>query len=183
MRNAALVTVMALAIATPAAAQHQHQDSAQAGHGAGMQMGQHAGGMGMPTGEEMAMPARSPLMDMHGGIDAMLRLAAPLALSDDQVTRLEALKAAAAQEAMHHEHMATQSHHAALMAIHHGDIDLAAHEAKLKESMSHSLMAQMAMATKLSEARQVLTAEQRSKLDFAMEAMRAMMGMGHGRNP
>jgi Spy/CpxP family protein refolding chaperone len=179
MRNTALVTVMALAIATPAFAQHQHQDSAQAGGGAGMQMGQHGQDGGMGTG----MQARSPMVDMHGGIDAMLRLSGPLELSAEQVTRLEALKAAAAQEAMHHEHMATQSHHAALMAIHHGDIDLAAHEAKLKEAMNHSLMAQMGNATKLAEARQVLTAEQRSKLDFAMEALRAMMGMGHGRNP
>ena len=182
MRKTALVTVMALAIATPALAQHQHQDSAQAGAGMQMGHGQQAG-MGMAMGAGMAMHAGGAMMDMHGGIDAMLRLQGPLGLSEEQVARLEALKAAAAQEAMHHEHMATQSHHAALMAIHHGDIDLAAHEAKLKETMNHHLMAQMANATKLAEARAVLTSEQRSKLDFAMEAMRAMMGMGGGHNP
>lgn len=182
MRNVAWIAVMALAAASPVAAQHQHGDSAQAGAVTQMGHGQQAG-MGMQMGEGMGMHAGAPMMDMHGGIDAMLRLTAPLGLSEEQVTRLEALKAAAAQEAMHHEHMATQSHHAALMAIHHGDIDLAAHEAKLKETMNHHLMAQMAKATKLAEARTVLTSEQRSKLDFAMEAMRAMMGMGRGHNP
>lgn len=152
--RAVTMAVLGLAMSMPLAAQ-QHGEPA----------------MGGPMMMDMDM--------MHGGIGAMLALRGPLALTTEQVARLEALQEAASGEAMHHEHMATGAQHQAMEAIHHGAVDLAAHEAKLEEAAQHRTAAMMSRARRLAEARELLTPEQREKLDFAMEAVRALMGM-HG---
>ena len=53
--------------------------------------------------------------------------------------------------------------------------DLSRYEAKLKDAANHHVQAHLAMTRAWLEAREVLTPEQRSNLQFGMKVMRQMM--------
>lgn len=164
MRNVAIAIVLGgLLAAAPAFAQ-QHQHGQQPAEPGGMMQMQGMHGMMMP----------GPMM--------ILRLREPLGLTEAQAQRLEALRER--EQQAHHPHMmaAMQAMQEANRMLEQPDADLARYEAKLREAADHMVQAHLAMARTGQEAREILTPEQRSKLQTGMEMMRHMMpGAGPGR--
>jgi Spy/CpxP family protein refolding chaperone len=143
MRRTTLLAAAALLAAMPAAGQE----------------GQHA----MPM---MQDPMHACMAMMGGPPPAMLlHHREALGLTDDQVSRLEALGTQEGQPAMPHMQPAMQAHHAAAELLKADAPDFAAYEAKLREAADHMVLGHVAMARTAVAARQILTAEQRTKLE------------------
>lgn len=171
MRKWAMVVAVAVAVAlmadAPAAAQEGH--------------GQHA----VPTMQEGGM---QHCMAMMGGPHPQMLLhhAEELALTADQVSRLEALRDEAKQAAGAHMQPAMQAHMAAAKLLEGDAPDFAGYEARLGEAASHMVKAHVAVARVAVQAAALLTAEQRSELGGLGSGngmmggqMGGMMG-GHG---
>ena len=131
---------------------------------------------GMPMQQE----AMQRCMAMMGGPppQMLLHLQDSLSLSADQVSRLEALHGQAQEKAMPHMEPAMKAHMEAAAVLETDSPDFAAYEAKLREAADHMILAHTEMARTSVAARQVLTAEQRSRLEALMPAMMQMMRGG-----
>ena len=131
---------------------------------------------GMPMQQE----AMKRCMAMMGGPppQMLLHLRDSLALSADQVGRLEALRDESHEKAMPHMEPAMQAHMEAAAALETDPPDYAAYEAKLREAADHMILAHIEMARASVGARQVLSAEQRSRFETLMPAMMQMMRGG-----
>ena len=116
-------------------------------------------------------------MAMMGGPppQMLLHLQDSLALSAEQVSRLETLHDQAQQKAMPHMEPAMQAHMEAAAALEADAPDFAAYEAKLREAADHMILAHTEMARTSVAARQVLSAQQRARLETLMPAMMQMM--------
>ncbi|HSK18909.1 MAG TPA: periplasmic heavy metal sensor [Longimicrobiales bacterium] len=134
--------------------------------------------------QDPAMPMQQEAMQrciaMMGGPppQMLLHLQDSLALSADQVSRLEALHDQAQERAMPHMEPAMKAHMEAAAVLEADAPDFAAYEAKLREAADHMILAHTEMARASVAARQALSAEQRSRLEALMPAMMQMMHGG-----
>lgn len=121
-------------------------------------------------------------MAMFGGPPPHMLLAhgEALELNADQVSRLEALQARVAEMAEPAMQRAMESHMAAAALLEGDAPDFQGFEARLREAAEHVVEGHVAMARVAVEARQVLTPEQRTRLEGLMDEMR---GPGHHRMP
>jgi Spy/CpxP family protein refolding chaperone len=148
MKYSIVIAAAALVIAAPLAAQHkQHSQQQQAG------IMQHC----------MMMSGASPA--------ALLQHRESLGLSATQVTRLETLNARTHGSVMPHMQPATQAHTAAAEMLRADRPDFAAYEARIREAADHMVRTHVEMARVAVEARQVLTPEQRTRLDTMRDGM------------
>jgi hypothetical protein len=158
MRILALATMAFLAAAPVAAQQH-------AGHG-----------------QQQNMSGMQICMEMLGGPPPamILQHREQLGLSADQVTRLESIQAPAA--AASHMQPAQAAHQAAAALLKTPSPDFSAYEAKLREAANHMVLAHTAMARAAVQARAVLNADQRTRLESAIRDMQHGEGgmMQHG---
>lgn len=133
-----------------------------------------------PNDGRMREPGMMAACPMMGGRApaGLLRQREHLELTETQVERLEAL-AASGREAMRERMAEMMRAHADLMDATAGDIDLdAARTALERSSRVHTEMV-LARLRARQEARQVLTPEQRTRVD-AMAGSTGMQGMGSG---
>lgn len=178
-----LITTMALALAFPLALSAQ-QGQGQA-HGQ-MQQGMHQGqgmGQGMGMGMQHGMGMHEGMMGMmmsRPGPGMILRLKETLELTDDQVSRLEAMHNEARESMQAHQQAAQQARMRAHQAMMADAPDLDAFQAALEEAADHTIQAAMAMARVHTEAAGVLTDVQTEKLHTLMEAMEEMHEGGMG---
>lgn len=172
-------TVAAALVAAPAMAQGHHgarQDSARGGMGmmqgqAGMMQG---GMMQMMQGMHGQQGMMGGMMGMAAGPGMILRLQESLELTEDQVTQLEALRDSAAQQMRQHMMQGMQTMRAASELLDPASTDLEGYEAQLREASNHMVLAHTAMARAGVEARELLTAEQRERLELARSMMMEM---------
>lgn len=171
-------TVLALA-ATPALAQ-QHQ------HGQGHQE-EGAGQMMHPmSGMHQQMMGGGMMGMMHGQPAMLLQASDALGLTPEQVEGLTALRDRARPEHQQHMQAAMAAHRTAATALEGDAPDLDGYEEALTEASQHMVMAHVAMARSAVEARGLLTAEQRTKLEEVMSTMDGSHGgmmqghPGHG---
>jgi Spy/CpxP family protein refolding chaperone len=94
----------------------------------------------------------------------LLHHKADLALTDQQVQRIEALQKQAQTDCEQHMKMAHDQHAAAAAALNAATPDVAGFEAKLREASQHMVQAHVAVARRGVEALGVLTAAQKTKL-------------------
>lgn len=152
MKYSIVIAAAALVVAAPLAAQHeQHGQQQQAG------MMQQC----------MMMSGASPA--------ALLQHRESLGLSAAQASQLETLNTRTSESVMPHMQPAMQAHSAAAEILRADAPDFAAYEARLRESADHMVRAHVEMARVAVEARQVLTPEQRTRLDTMRDGM--MQGM------
>lgn len=158
MRSRSFVVVSALVVALPAAAQQnpqhqQHPMRAQA-------------------------PAMHQCMDMMGGPPAAMLLMhrEQLELTADQVTRLEGIRDRTHASAHEHMQPVKEAHTRAAELLRADAPDLDEYEDALEDAAEHMVEAHVALVSGNLEARQVLTAEQRSKL----ATLGPMQAMAHG---
>ena len=164
-RPTAAAAVAALLMGAPAIAQQrpmQHQQPMQ-----------HA--------QMQAMGGMS-CMDMMGGPPPgmILQHGKALGLSAQQVERLEALKKQDSTAAMPHMREAMAAHQAAAQILKAEHPDFAAYETKLGEAAHHAIAGHVAMARSAVDARDVLTAAQRTRLQTEMKSGAGMMGQMQG---
>ncbi|HUE97194.1 MAG TPA: Spy/CpxP family protein refolding chaperone [Longimicrobiaceae bacterium] len=161
--GAALVALTFAATAAPA---QGHQPHAGQGGGGGMMGMMQGGGMDAMPGPEM-----------------VLRLRDALALSDDQVRRIEEIQLRTHSE--HHQRMQAGMHpsQAAAAILQGNSPDLEEYEDLLEQAAEHDVAASVALARGMVDTRAVLTADQLAKLDVGIGMMHEMMrgpGMGGG---
>ncbi len=173
MRASWILALMAILGASPALAQ------------------QHPGmpGMAQPKGAQRAprqamggmMGGMQGCMDMMGGPSPamILQHRQALGLSAQQVERLRALQVRDSTAMMPHMRAAMAAHQAAAELLRADHPDFAAYEARLHEAANHAIAGHVAMARASVEAREVLTVDQRTRLQAAMKTGgRGMMGPG-----
>jgi Spy/CpxP family protein refolding chaperone len=176
MKHIALgLTTLFLAAAPLAAQGHeqhqQHQQRQQAGEHAQHGMPMMHGSMMQDGGHCMAMMGST-------GPGMILRHAEHLDLSAEQVQRLEALRDRAHEGGMGHMKAAMDAHTRARALLDADRPDFDAYEAQLQEAAGHMVQAHTAMARVATEARGILTPEQRSQLEGMAGEM--SHGMQHG---
>lgn len=169
------LALLVYAQAVEAQAGHQHdqqvQDSTRMmGHGM-MCMGMMGGGE-MEMGMTMMSGMLSPAM--------ILRASEGLALTAEQITRLEAMRTQSTEAIQPHMQQAMTAHQRALQALQGDSPDLSAYESAVREAANHMGLMHVAAARAGVEARAVLTTDQRARLTHAMTMMRRMMGGGSG---
>ena len=176
MRKIAAIAALALVVPALAAAQghgqEQHGQPTERQQGMQGQAMMH-GGMGMMHGGMGMMMARP-------GPGMLLRLEGTLDLSGDQVAELEAMHAEAHEAMQSHHQAARAARERAHEAMMGESPDLDAFEAALQEAARHDVQAMVAMARVHARAGDVLTEEQRARLDTLVQAMREMH---HGEGP
>lgn len=174
MRNGVLALLVAGLVVWPAAAAAQQgqprpgrdqapdQDRSRMGM---MSMQGHGAMMGM-------MVASNPTM--------MLRHGEALELTDQQVNRLEALRDQLAQRRTAHMEAMRALHGRMAEQATAEEMDLEAHESALRSMADAAVSMHMDAARVGQEAREVLSPEQREKLEVGMQfmrgSMRSMMG-------
>lgn len=134
-------------------------------------------------GQMPGMGDMQSCMDMMGGPTPgmILQHRQALGLSAPQVQRLQALQAQDSTGSMPHMREAMATHQAAAQLLRAEQPDFAAYEAGLREAANHAILGHVAMARSAVEAREVLTADQRTRLQTAMKTMgdgMTMSGMG-----
>lgn len=137
------------------------------GSGMMQMMGQ---GMGM-------MPTGGP------GPQMILRMEESLGLTDEQVTRLEEIRDEFSGAQRQHMTAAMSAHQEARQAVQGDAPDFDAYEEALGHASEHMVQGHLAMARAAAESRDVLTEEQRTRLQEGMGMMQGMMGgsgMGDG---
>lgn len=157
--RATMLLLSGLLLAAPAYAQ---------GYPDGPQPGRQGGRMrlqGMMMHGSMMVPG--PMM--------ILQLREPLGLTQAQVTQIEAIRDRVQGEHQAHMQAAMRAMQEADGLLEASDPDVSRYEAKLKEAADSHVQAQLTMARAWVEAREVLTPEQRSDLQFATRVMRQMM--------
>ena len=183
---------MALLLSWAAAASAQQPPSSRppAGqpmqdmHGMPRQPGAASGGMAM-GGMQMGAMQMGAMMDMMRpeGAAEILDMASALGLTPDQVQRLNGIRERARATSQPHLDAAMRAHHAAMQALAADPADVARYEAQLRETATHYVEAQVALARSGAEAMAVLTPEQRANVRFAerlrhTRMMEGMMGGG-----
>lgn len=153
MKYSIVIAAAALVVAAPLAAQHEQHGQRQ----------QQAGMMQ----QCMMMSGASPA--------ALLQHRESLGLSAAQVSQLETLNTRTSESVMPHMQPAMQAHSAAAEILRADAPDFAAYEAGLREAADHMVRTHVEMARVAVEARQVLTPEQRTRLDTMRDGM--MQGM------
>jgi Spy/CpxP family protein refolding chaperone len=151
MKHSIVIAAAALLGAAPLAGQQEQHGQQQAG------MMQQC----------MMMTGASPAV--------LLQQRESLGLNAAQVARLEALNTRTSESVMPHMQPAMQAHTAAAEILRADAPDFAAYEARLREAADHMVRTHVEMARVAVEARQVLTPEQRTRLDTMREGM--MQGM------
>lgn len=109
----------------------------------------------------------------------ILRMGDALELTEDQVSRLDAIRSEAADAHRSHMQAAMSAHRAAGRALEGGSPDFDAYRDALSGASSHMVQAHVAMARASVQAREVLTEQQREELHRGMGMMRAMMERPH----
>jgi hypothetical protein len=119
-------------------------------------------------------------MAMMGGpqADMILQHRDALGLSAEQVRRLEAVQAETAKGAAQHMQPVMEAHMAAAELLRSDTPDFKAYEERLSEGADHMVRAHVNMARAAVQARQVLTSDQRSRLETLMPT--GSMGMMQG---
>lgn len=118
------------------------------------------------------------MMQMKGmmpGPMVFLQLREPLGLTQAQVQRIEAIRGRVQREHQPHMQAAMQAMRDAERLLDVPAPDLSRYEAKLKDRANHHVQAHLAMARAWLDAREVLTPEQRSNLQFGVKVMQQMM--------
>lgn len=167
-----------------------------------MQMRGMRGGMHGPMGEMMRGRMQSGMMQrgmmqrgmmgrgmagrmgMRAGVAGpglLLRARDALDLTDDQVQRLESLQTELRETGRAHMEQAREAQQRAREALSAETPDLAAGEAALQEAANHRIQAQMTMARGHLQARDVLTEEQRTRLEDTRELLRDLRPARPGR--
>lgn len=156
--RAFMIAVAAGLLAGPATAQVQQQQHQQ-----------------MPdTGAMMAqMQAMMPMMTP--GPSMILRMREALELTPQQVQRLERIRDSVEQAYEPHAEQAKTALREAASVLESETPDLSRYEAKLLEAANHHVLAHVSRTRGWLQAREVLTAEQRSNVEFGMKVMRQMM--------
>lgn len=190
MRMMAVTLAVGL-IAAPAVAQQtplgQPADTSRAMRGMMQrQPGMMHPGMAMSP---MACPmhgrgfmAHGGMLPMMGGVmpgmmqgpGMVLRLRGALDLSDRQVERLEAIHESARPEMQGHMSEAMRAFQVAERLLEPAAPDLEAYRRGLREAAEHMVLAHAAMASADVRAREVLTPQQRQRLEVARDVMREM---------
>lgn len=172
MRKMSILAIVALLGGAPAAAQQgqPHHDMSMGSDG--MQGMQHC--MAMMGGSQPHM---------------LLQHREDFALSADQVSRLEELDAEARESVVAHMQSAMEARGSAAELLRSDTPDLAAYETMLREAADHMVVAHTVAARVSVQARNVLTPDQKARLDEMgmmsgmhrmMGSGRPMMGAGHG---
>ncbi|MGK2934284.1 MAG: Spy/CpxP family protein refolding chaperone [Gemmatimonadaceae bacterium] len=168
------LALLVSAQAVEAQAGHQHDQQAQDSTGMmghGMMMGMMGAGE-MEMGMTMMSGAPSPAM--------ILRASNELALTAEQIARLEAMRTQSTEAIQPHMQQAMAAHQRALQALQGDSPDLSAYESAVREAANHMVVMHVAAARAGVEARAVLTTDQRARLTHTMTMMRRMTGGGSG---
>lgn len=175
-----------VAVASLSAQAHEHdppdQPSEAGGMGGMMQMmgqGMMGGGM-MGPGMMQMMGQGMGMMATGGPGPAMvLRMGDALNLTEEQRERLQAIQSRFSESAEPLMAAVMEAHRSATSALQGESPDLDAYERALREGADRMVEAHMAMARAAAEARDVLTEEQRGRLqEEGAQMMRGMMGPG-----
>lgn len=185
---ATLVATSAIALSLGLPTAWADPASNPSGHGDGYGKEQHGGGYGM-GGPMMGMKMMG---GMHGGTGHFLRHLVKhqkeIGLSEDQVAKLKEMELNLDRTRIKAEAdiLIAEREHAAL--VEDEKSDLAAIEAKIKQSMDHQLALRMAVIKTKRDALALLTPEQRAKEKAEHEKMMQQhkdmsKGQGKGANP
>ena len=175
MKRSIMAAMAAVLVAGPVAAQHgQHGQ-----HGQQQQQRQQ-----QPPSSDMSMMSSQMqrCMDMMTGASPgmLIQHRQELSLSDDQVRRLEVIRTRTEASARTHMQPAMQAHMAAAAVLESNSPNLQTYEARLREAADHMVQVHVALARGAVEARQVLNAEQRTRL---ATLQRSGMNMGGQQQP
>lgn len=155
----------------------QRMDSLPGMMGEQMMMGGMMGQGMMGSGMMQMMGQGMGMMATGGPGPAMiLRMEDALDLTDDQIGRLEEIRQEFSGTQQQHMNAAMSAHQNARQALEGEDPDFEAYQEALQEASTHMVQAHVAMARAAVQARQVLTAEQRQRLQQGMGMMQGMMG-------
>ena len=141
---------------------------------AGAQQHEHGQQPARPEGM-MQMQGMMPMQGMMRGPGTVLQFRGPLNLTDAQVQRIETIRDRAGEAHQPHMQAAMRAMQEAAGMLETPTPDMSGYEAKLREAANHHVLAHATMARAWLEAREVLTAEQRSNLQFGMRMMQQMM--------
>ncbi|MEX2472615.1 MAG: Spy/CpxP family protein refolding chaperone [Gemmatimonadota bacterium] len=183
---AALPLFLSLLLTAPADAQHRGMGQQQPGQ----QSGQMMPGMGMMSGMMGAGMMDQSMLQMMGrgmglmatggpGPHMILRMRDVLDLSDEQVGDLEAIRDRSQGQSM--SETVIQTHARAQQALAGENPDFNAYESALRDTMDAMVEMHVEMARATAEAKEVLTEEQRLRLDEIGYGMMGGMMMGPGR--
>jgi uncharacterized membrane protein len=177
MRRSMIFGAAALVAATALSVGAQQQERHHGAMGSQDSMMSHMHGMqgGMMQGGMMGM-----MQTMHPGPGMILGAADQLELTPEQKERLTALRDG--MQSAHREHMqaAMASHQAAASALEGDSPDLDVYRAQLETAAGQMVAMHVSVARAALEAREILSAEQRSQLENAVSMMRHMHGNGMG---
>lgn len=168
----AAVLVLPTAVAAQQGQEHRHGRESQQTEdrpmpGMMMRMQGHGEMMGMGMMGMMATPTPTMLLHQREA----------LALSEEQVERLEALHEGMAGTRGEHMESMRAAHERLAEQARDPDLDLAAYESTLRSLADAHVGMHVEMARVGQQARDVLTAEQQEKLRTGMQFMRGMQGM------
>jgi Spy/CpxP family protein refolding chaperone len=168
--------VLALTAAPALAQEHQHGQEQEG------RPGMMACPMMQMHGSMMDEGMMGMMQLMHAQPAMLLEAAEALDLTSEQTQQLTALRDRARPEHEQHQEAATAAHRAAAAALEGDAPDLDAYAAALGQASDHMVMGHVAMTRTALEARQILTPEQREKLQETMTGMHGMGGgmMDHG---
>lgn len=187
------IAAFALAISTQGVQAQVAQHHAQSQDTTHMMGRMHQGVMA-PGMMGRGMMGQGMAMEMMNGMDRMgmmmagmpspamiLGAAQSLDLTGAQKTRLETLQKQLTESVQPEMQKAMAAHHRAMQALEGDQPDIDAYEAALKDAMNQMVLVRVAVAKTNVQARDVLTADQRSKVSEASSMMWGMMGsMMHG---
>ncbi len=143
----------------------------------GMMHGSGPGVMGMMSGHMMG----GAMMGLAGGPAMMLRLEETLELTERQVEQLEPLRDSATAAMRQHMMQGMQSVRSAGELLASASPDMEAYEARLREAADHMVQGHLVQARSAAAAREILSPEQRERLDLVRTLLREMReGMGAG---
>lgn len=166
--------------AAVAGQQHQHRADSTATTSSGMMHGmQQTQGMtqcpmmtaGMEMGMGMGMPGSAMVSP-----EMLLRMAEPLGLAQEQISRLEAVRDSRGAPQQMHEAM--DAHQKAMTSLQGSAPSVEAYEQALRQVVDRMVAMHTAMAQAAIDARAVLTPDQLARLDTGMQMMKQMMGSG-----
>lgn len=178
---AALPLFLALLLTAPADAQHGGMGQQQSGQmmpGMGMMSGMMGAGM-MDQHMQMMRQGMGMMATGGPGPTLILRMRDVLALSNEQVGDLEEIRDRSQSESMSETVM--QAHRRAQQALAGDDPDFDAYESALRDAMDDMVEMHVEMARATAEAKEVLTEEQRTRLEEIGHGMMGNMMMGPGR--
>ncbi|MGK7311197.1 MAG: Spy/CpxP family protein refolding chaperone [Candidatus Longimicrobiales bacterium M2_2A_002] len=150
------------------------------------QQGRHGQEMGEQERMHQGMGMHQGMMQGHGrammmsrpGPGMLLRLQGTLGLTEDQIDQLESMHAEAHETMQAHQEAAQEARTRAHEAMAGDTPDLEAFESAMLEAAEHNAQAMVVMAGVHVSAGEVLTDEQRAKLETLTEAMHEMRGEG-----